>query len=71
MEEKYDVLSNCLAPEKNLVAQSHGAFIHVQDNEMPLQERQVAIYNGLVVSESDSNEPDDYGSIEQMKVLVH
>ena len=51
------------------MAQSHGAFIHVQDNEMSLQERQVAVYNGLVVSESDSNEPDDYGSTEQMKVL--
>ena len=67
LEEKYNVLSNCLTQEKrNLVAQSHDAFIHVQDNEMPLQERQVAVYNGLVVSESDSDDPDDYRRIEQM-----
>ena len=71
LEEKYKVLCNHLAQkEKDLVAQSHDAFIHVQSTETPLQERQVAICNGLVVSESESDDPDEYGRVEQMKVLV-
>ena len=74
LEKKYEALSSHLAPkEKELAAHSHNAFVHVQSNEMPLQERDVAICNGLIVSESESDDPDVYGQsidIEQRKVLV-
>ena len=39
IEQKYEALSSHLAPkEKELAAHSHNAFVHVQSNEMPLQE---------------------------------
>jgi len=74
LEKKYEALSSHLAPkEKELATHSHNAFVHVQSNEMPLQERDVAICIGLIVSESESDDPDVYGQsidIEQRKVLV-
>ena len=71
LEKKYDVLLNSLAQkEKDLVVQSHNAFTHVQNNEMPLQERQAAVCCGLIVSESESDDPDDCSHVERMKVLV-
>lgn len=39
LEKKYEALSSHLAPkEKELAVHSHNAFVHVQSNEMPLQE---------------------------------
>ena len=71
LEKKYEVLSNHLAQkEKDLMAQSHDAFIHVLNNDIPLQQRQLAVCNGLIVSESESEDPDDYARTEQMNVLV-
>lgn len=59
LEKKYEALSSHLTPkEKELAAHSHNAFVHVQSNKMPLQERDVAICNGLIVSESESDDPD-------------
>lgn len=43
-----------------ILMQLWDAFIHVQQFEEPLQERNVRSWNGEVVSESDSDNPDEY-----------
>ena len=49
-----------------MLEQSHAAFHQVEKDQTPLQLREVAAVNGQVVSESDSDHPDDYIHNERM-----
>ena len=46
--------------EKKLVIHSHSAFVYVQNAEFPLQKRDADTLNGLIVSDSEVEDPDTY-----------
>lgn len=46
--------------EQQLLVQSHDAYLAVQKYDEPLREREARAWNGDIVSESDSDNPDEY-----------
>lgn len=59
--EKYEALLCHFAPkEQVLLRQSYDAYVHVKETLMADEDREAAAWNGEVVSESDSENPDDY-----------
>ena len=67
MEKRYQELLKELEPhEKELVSQSYAAFLHVEDRERPEEEREAAAWNGYIVSDSDSDNPDVYSGIKDL-----
>ncbi len=58
---KYEALLCHLTPkEQDLLKQSHDAYLHMKETLMPEEQREAAAWNGEVVSESDTENPDDY-----------
>ena len=61
LEEMYDrLLPKLKEKETELLTQSHSAYMHVHNEELPLEQRNVDVLNGLVVSESEAEDPDAY-----------
>ena len=58
--EYANIVSNLTEPELSLLRQSHDAFVETHQTEDAMQEREAAAVNGDVVSESESDNPDDY-----------
>ena len=61
--------------ECELVRHSHAAYLLIEEEEVPVQLREAAALNGDIVSESDSDYPDDYTGIsapssERAKALI-
>ena len=56
-------MSSKLNPEETrLLKQPYDAFINLQQCEEPTQDREIRAWNGDIVSESDSDNPDEYAS---------
>ena len=49
--------------EQELLIQSYTACSHVEERESPVEKREAAAWNGYIVSESDSDNPDTYSGI--------
>ena len=61
LEDIYDrLLPKVSSEEKELITQSHSAFMQVHNQELPSQQREVDALNGLIVSESEVEDPDTY-----------
>ena len=61
MDSEYaNIVSNLTEPELSLLRQSHDAFVETHQTDDAMQEREAAAVNGDVVSESESDNPDDY-----------
>ena len=60
--------------EQELVVQSHDAFCHVEEFETPREQREASAFNGSILSESESDNPDDYLTLSlhssQAKTLI-
>lgn len=56
---------NLLQSKVNLLDQSYAAYHQISDELMPQQEREAACVNDFIVSESDSDHPDD-----EMKIAL-
>ena len=52
--------------EAQLLEHSHAAFLQVEKDQTPQKQREAAAVNGEIVSESDSDHPDDYIHSERM-----
>ena len=60
-EEHFDFICNSLpVVECNLVKQSRDAYLAFEKIDLPDQRRLQAVINGEIVSESESDHPDDY-----------
>lgn len=51
----------------DLLTQSHATYLAILQSESPMQERETAAWNGDVVSESDSDNPDLYAAIDNLQ----
>ena len=61
LESYYELVSSHFSEhELRLLQQSHAAYLHSEKYEAPQQVREAAALNGDIVSESDSDNPDDY-----------
>ena len=61
VESEYESLKCQLGEhEVQKLEQSHSAFLQIEKDQTPLQERETSALNGEVVLESDSEHPDDY-----------
>ena len=66
MEKRYQELLEELEPnERKLLMQSYMAFNHVEEKVCP-EEREAAAWNGYIVSDSDSDNPDVYSGIKSL-----
>ena len=64
MKKRYQELLEELKPdEQELLIQSYTACSHVEERESPEEKREAAAWNGYIVSESDSDNPDTYSGI--------
>lgn len=64
------IISDLTDPKLSLVCQSHAAFLEVVRTEEPSKTREGAALNGEVVSESDSDDPDDYTDNDRAKAVL-
>ena len=60
LETQYQSLLEKLnLSEQEKLIQSHDAFLYIKKNEEPLREREAQVCNGEIVTESDSDNPDE------------
>ena len=57
-------------PELSLLRQSHAAFLEMNRTEDPRQARPAAALNGEIVSESESDHPDDFLDNDRVKAIL-
>ena len=63
LRSRVQSMSDKLNPEETrLLKQSYDAFVNLQQCEEPIQDREIRVWNGDIVSESDSDNPDEYAS---------
>ena len=56
--------------ELNLLSQSHSSYLEINTNEDVIQAREAAAFNGQVVSESESDNPDNFLDHESAKRIL-
>ena len=67
---EFNIVSDLTEPELSLLRQSHEAFLETDRTDDAVQKREAAAINGDVVSESESDNPDDYIGNDQKKALL-
>lgn len=71
VESEYDhIVSELAEPEARLLHQLHAAFLEVDKTDDPRESRQAAVFNGEVVSESESDNPDDFIDNDRAKAVL-
>ena len=61
LEDVYNrLLPKLHSRDQELLTQSHSAYIHIQKEELPCEQRNIDALNGLIVSESEAEDPDAY-----------
>ena len=71
VESEYNhIIFDLADPKLSLLRQSHAAFLEMNRTEDPRQARQAAALNGEVVSESESDHPDDFLDNDRVKAIL-
>ncbi len=71
VESQYEAIrSNLAKHELELLQQSHAAFVQIEKDETPQRVREAAALNGEIVSESDTDNPDDYFHSDRVSAVL-
>ena len=71
LESEYlDIVFSLTDPALSLLRQSHNAFLEAERTDNAIQSREAAAHNGEIVSESESDNPDDYRDKDRARAVL-